>query len=230
MKKIYIMCVMQLFSFYGIAQIITIKDYQTGEPIEMVTISSESPVAMARTNARGQADVTAFKGAEIIEVHHVGYSLAIVSYSDLEGRNFEMLLVESNTLYDEIVVSATRWSEPTRKVPTKISKIGSDDIAFQNPQTAADMLATSGEVFIQKSQQGGGSPMIRGFATNRLLYSLDGVRMNSAIFRAGNIQNVISLDPFAIESAEVMFGPGSVIYGSSWTRISSTACCRCAAT
>lgn len=214
MKKIYIMCVMQLFSFYGIAQIITIKDYQTGEPIEMVTISSESPVAMARTNARGQADVTAFKGAEIIEVHHVGYSLAIVSYSDLEGRNFEMLLVESNTLYDEIVVSATRWSEPTRKVPTKISKIGSDDIAFQNPQTAADMLATSGEVFIQKSQQGGGSPMIRGFATNRLLYSLDGVRMNSAIFRAGNIQNVISLDPFAIESAEVMFGPGSVIYGS----------------
>jgi hemoglobin/transferrin/lactoferrin receptor protein len=38
--------------------------------------------------------------------------------------------------------------------------------------------------------------------------------MNSAIFRAGNIQNVISIDAFAIESAEVLFGPGSVIYGS----------------
>jgi hemoglobin/transferrin/lactoferrin receptor protein len=56
--------------------------------------------------------------------------------------------------------------------------------------------------------------MIRGFATNRLLYSVDGVRMNTAIFRSGNIQNVISLDPFAAEHTEVLFGPGSVIYGS----------------
>lgn len=56
--------------------------------------------------------------------------------------------------------------------------------------------------------------MIRGFATNRLIYTVDGVRMNTAIFRGGNIQNVISLDPFAIEKTEVMFGPSSVIYGS----------------
>lgn len=67
---------------------------------------------------------------------------------------------------------------------------------------------------MQKSQQGGGSPMIRGFATNRLLYAIDGVRMNTAIFRSGNIQNVISLDPFATEQTEVVFGPGSVMYGS----------------
>lgn len=67
---------------------------------------------------------------------------------------------------------------------------------------------------MQKSQQGGGSPMIRGFATNRLLYAIDGVRMNTAIFRGGNIQNVISLDPFATEQTEVVFGPGSVMYGS----------------
>ena len=56
--------------------------------------------------------------------------------------------------------------------------------------------------------------MIRGFATSRLLYSVDGVRMNTAIFRSGNLQNVINLDPFAIEGTEVLFGPGSVIYGS----------------
>ena len=56
--------------------------------------------------------------------------------------------------------------------------------------------------------------MIRGFATNRVLISVDGIRMNNAIFRSGNIQNVISLDPFAIENTEVLFGPGSIIYGS----------------
>lgn len=114
----------------------------------------------------------------------------------------------------EIVVSSSRWCQERESQPVKISRISFEEANAYNPQTAADLLGLTGEVFIQKSQYGGGSPMIRGFATNRLLYSIDGVRMNSAIFRSGNIQNVISLDPFAIESSEVLFGPGAVSYGS----------------
>jgi hemoglobin/transferrin/lactoferrin receptor protein len=47
-----------------------------------------------------------------------------------------------------------------------------------------------------------------------LLITVDGVRFNNAIFRGGNVQNVISIDPLAIERTEVILGPGSVIYGS----------------
>ncbi len=115
---------------------------------------------------------------------------------------------------DEIVVSSSRWCQDRESQPVKITRIAFDEANIYNPQTAADLLGLTGEVFIQKSQYGGGSPMIRGFATNRLLYSIDGVRMNSAIFRAGNIQNVISVDPFAVENSEVLFGPGAVSYGS----------------
>lgn len=115
---------------------------------------------------------------------------------------------------DEVVVSAVRWQQSQGEQPKSIAVITPRDMAIQNPQTAADLLELSGKVFIQKSQLGGGSPMIRGFATNRLLYAIDGIRMNTAIFRSGNIQNVISLDPFALEGTEVLFGPGSVIYGS----------------
>ncbi len=120
----------------------------------------------------------------------------------------------SNFTMDEVVLSATRWRQSESDIPAHIIRIRQREAELQQPQTAADLLGISGEVFIQKSQQGGGSPMIRGFATNRLLYTVDGVRMNTAIFRGGNIQNVISLDPFAIESTEILFGPGSVIYGS----------------
>ena len=77
-----------------------------------------------------------------------------------------------------------------------------------------DLLQNSGQLFVQKSQLGGGSPMIRGFSTNRLLISVDDVRMNTAIFRGGNVQNVISIDPFAIQNTEVILGSGSIIYGS----------------
>ena len=120
----------------------------------------------------------------------------------------------SSLMLQELVVSSSRWWQASDIIPTKVTSLDFEETNRYNPQTAADMLGLTGEVFVQKSQYGGGSPMIRGFATNRLLYSVDGVRMNTAIFRSGNIQNVISLDPFAIGSTEVLFGPGAVSYGS----------------
>ena len=115
---------------------------------------------------------------------------------------------------DEIVVSAKKWGQIKTDVSFPITTLSNEEMLFRSPQTAADLLGITNKVFIQKSQQGGGSPMIRGFATNRLLYTVDGVRMNTAIFRAGNIQNVISLDPFSIEKTEVVFGAAPVVYGS----------------
>jgi hemoglobin/transferrin/lactoferrin receptor protein len=115
---------------------------------------------------------------------------------------------------DEIIISFNRWEQKQNEVPNLIKKISRVEIFRNTPQTAADMLSQTGAVFVQKSQLGGGSPMIRGFATNRVLLVVDGVRMNNAIYRSGNLQNVISIDPLALETAEVVFGPGSLIYGS----------------
>ncbi len=118
------------------------------------------------------------------------------------------------TFLSEVTISANRWEQNIREVPGRITTINKALIQLQNPQTAADLLGASNNVYIQKSQLGGGSPMIRGFATNRVMLVVDGVRMNNAIFRSGNVQNVISLDPNAIQETEVLFGPGSVMYGS----------------
>ena len=115
---------------------------------------------------------------------------------------------------EEVVVSVNKWEQKLNEVPNKITKVTKLQILRNNPQTAADLLGQTGTVFIQKSQLGGGSPMIRGFATNRILLVIDGVRMNNAIYRSGNLQNIISIDPLSTQTAEVIFGPGSLIYGS----------------
>lgn len=152
--------------------------------------------------------------AEKIEIRYIGFKTITESYQSIKEKGFIIYLEEAGITLDEMVISASRWQESSKGIPSKIRTISTSDVQLLQPQTAADLLGISGEVSIQKSQQGGGSPMIRGFATNRLLYVIDGVRMNTAIFRAGNLQNVISLDPFTIENTEVIFGPGSVIYGS----------------
>lgn len=214
MKNPILFGLLWAWALFAPAQVITITDHETGDPIELATLMSESPRAFTSTNAKGQANLSVFKGAAKIEIRAFAYKTERKSYAELEAMNFALSLMPASTQFDAVMLSATRWSQPSRNIPSKISIISAKEVALQNPQTAADLLGASGEVFIQKSQQGGGSPMIRGFSANRLLYTVDGVRMNSAIFRAGNIQNVISLDPFAIENTEVFFGPGSVMYGS----------------
>ncbi|HDS06168.1 MAG TPA: TonB-dependent receptor, partial [Bacteroides sp.] len=195
-------------------QVLTVEDQDTKEKLEFVTLTSERPRATAITNRQGQANLSAFRGSAEIEFRAMGYKSMVISYEEIVADAFRVRMQPARISLDEVVVSATRWNQKTSEIPSKVITVPPAAVAVQNPQTAADMLGISGKVFIQKSQQGGGSPMIRGFATNRLLYTVDGVRMNTAIFRSGNIQNVISLDPFAMEHTEVFFGPGSVIYGS----------------
>lgn len=214
MKKLYFLGGLFLLSQTIFSQIITIIDQDSQEPIDLVTLMSESPRAFTTTNAIGQADISKFKGSKKIEIRTLGYVSKEMSYETLEASNFLLELSVSDISLDQVVVSATRWRQSSSKIPSKVISISPQTAELLNPQTAADLLGISGKVFIQKSQQGGGSPMIRGFATNRLLYTVDGVRMNTAIFRGGNVQNVISLDPFAMERTEVLFGPDAVIYGS----------------
>jgi hemoglobin/transferrin/lactoferrin receptor protein len=115
---------------------------------------------------------------------------------------------------DELVISADRFQEKMRDLPRQIELIDQKKILQLNQQTTANLLEQTGSVFVQKSQQGGGSPVIRGFEANRVLLVMDGIRLNNAIYRSGHLQNVIRADQYSLESMEVLFGPGSLMYGS----------------
>lgn len=214
MKYLFFCLCMFLGAISSFSQVLVLTDQESEQPLEMATLVNEDARVYVTTNARGKADISSLKNSKSIVIRMLGYKTAITNYSVLQQLGFAFSLERSVVALDNIVVSATRWNQLADNVPARIVRISNQEVVMQNPQTAADLLAASGEVFIQKSQQGGGSPMIRGFSTNRLLYTVDGVRMNTAIFRSGNLQNVISLDPFAMENTEVFFGPGSVIYGS----------------
>ncbi len=115
---------------------------------------------------------------------------------------------------DEVVVSVNKGVEIKRTVAQQVKIINSAEISFLQSQTTADILSNSGSAFVQKSQQGGGSPILRGFEASRILLVIDGVRMNNLIYRAGHLQNIITVDNSNLEKAEVLYGPSSTMYGS----------------
>ena len=204
---------LSFYSLSGYSQKLTILDSQN-LPIQGVKVTSNRDSITLVSDSLGQVDLTAFQEAETVRFFHKKFEAVIYTYEQLKKMNFEVVLNKKNVTLNEVVISANRWEQNLREIPHRVEIIKMREVAFQNPQTTADLLGTSGYVFIQKSQLGGGSPMIRGMATSRLLIVVDGVRMNNAIFRSGNLQNVISLDANALQKTEVLFGPGSVIYGS----------------
>ena len=74
--------------------------------------------------------------------------------------SFKVLESSANTL-EEMVVSVNRISEKKKDVIQKIRVMRSKEMEAQNQSSMADFTDNSGNVFVQKSQLGGGSPIIR---------------------------------------------------------------------
>lgn len=206
-----------LILFYAInsfAQIVTVKDESTKQPLELVSVYNLELNRALTTDTKGRVDIRLLKDSESISFRLMGYEKKTLSYNEIVEAEYEVLLTERPISINNVIVSAKRWEEDRSEIPHSIEFISPKELELQNPQTTADMLSQSGNVYVQKSQLGGGSPMIRGFATNRVLIVVDNVRMNTAIFRSGNLQNVISIDANSLANAQIIFGPGSVIYGS----------------
>lgn len=212
--RFYWMILTLLLCASGFGQIITVRDVNTKSSIDYVYIFNDA--GGVYTDDKGRAEIKDLTGSEdtILNFQHVGYQTYQISFQDIEAVDYTVLLTQSVVSVDEITVTVNKWEQSLKDVPTFVKLVGKTQVTFENPQTSADLLGASQNVFIQKSQLGGGSPMIRGFSTSRVLLVVDGVRMNTAIFREGNVQNVISIDPNAVQNTEVLFGPGAAIYGS----------------
>ncbi|MGB0839695.1 MAG: TonB-dependent receptor plug domain-containing protein, partial [Chitinophagales bacterium] len=206
---------------YGSAESIyqiTIIDGLARTVISGVHIYDETKQISTTTDETGKTTINSNDLDAVLVFQHISYEKYELPLADLkqQSKNGQLVieLFPKETELDALVVSVGKIVERMNQVTNKVEVISPKSIAAQQMQTAADLLQSTGSVYIQKSQMGGGSPVIRGFEANKVLIVVDGVRLNNAIFRGGHLQNVITIDPNILQRTEVVFGPGSVIYGS----------------
>lgn len=213
-KRLFLLAIMLINSlFIASSQTVKILNINNLEPISEVLVFNQGENVHLLSNNRGQIDISEFNLSDTLYFQHTGYKTRRAIVTELR-KTPTIFLSESVVRLSEILIAANKWEQKREEISHKINVIEKKDVIFQNPQTTADLLEASGEVYVQKSQLGGGSPMLRGFATNSVLLVIDGVRLNNAIYRQGNLQNIITLDVNIIDESEILFGPGSVIYGS----------------
>ena len=148
-------------------------------------------------------------------------SISYLGYEDLKLTTKQIILANKivrlrqveEELDFEVVVTAKpigRADESIEEIPYPVKAIDRKAMDIKNPATSADALEKLAGVVVQKTQLGGGSPIIRGFEASRVLLVVDGVRLNNAIYRSGHLQNAITVDNSMLDQMEVIFGPGSL--------------------
>jgi hemoglobin/transferrin/lactoferrin receptor protein len=190
---------------------VTITDSDKNPLIGVLVFSNQNTFSAA-SDENGQVAIEYTQESDIFNFQYITYKSEKFSVKDLIANPNIQLKAEKQIL-DEVIVIG-RMDQSKEELPYIIETISAEDIALTNPQTSADAMAQHGNVFVQKSQMGGGSPVIRGFEANKVLLVVDGVRMNNAIYRNGHLQNSISIDQAILERTELIFGPNSLLYGS----------------
>ena len=209
-KILLIICL--TISLNAFSQKLVIKDFQENTIIPNVTVYNIKRTITVLSDFNGNLDLSAFKETDTLIFSHVSYEKLQISVNKISKS---VIYLNPNTqVLSEIILSVGRNRENKEKISKRVSLITTKKTELDLPQTSADLLYYAGEIRVQKTQGGGGSPVIRGFEANRVLLVIDGVRMNNAIYRSGHLQNAITIDPNTLERTEIIFGPSSVGYGS----------------
>ena len=203
-----------LVCWNSFSQELIVKDSQDNSEISNATVYNTQRTISVLSNSEGVLDLSKFNKNDTLVFSHLSYKKLILAKSNFSVDK-SILFMDSNTQkLNEIILSVARNKEDKGKISKQVSLITQRDLELNMPQTSADLLLYASGVRVQKSQGGGGSPVIRGFEANRVLLVIDGVRMNNAIYRSGHLQNSITINPNSLERTEIIYGPSSVGYGS----------------
>ena len=185
------------------------------KPIEGVHIIDYNFNKKIKTDFRGRANLGVFSMVDTVSFSKKGYEVLVMSLPEIIENGNWIYLEKSVEMLPGFVITTARVNrEKLDKTPNQSEEISKEKIEEVNAATTSDLLGEAQGVTVQKSQMGGGSPIIRGFEANRVLMVVDGVRMNNAIYRNGHLQNSVTIDNNILQKVEIQYGPGSMLYGS----------------
>ncbi|HFX17987.1 MAG TPA: TonB-dependent receptor [Flavobacteriales bacterium] len=213
-KKIIFFLILITGFIYNLkAQDILVIDMETGFPIDNVTVKSIDDKFIFHTNKEGIVNIRNFKKKDTLIFEHPLYESFKIVKRVILKNNYTVELIKRYQKLDNVILSVSRTKTKKKNVAKQVKVIDYQETLKVQPGTAADLLEDAGNIVVQKTQGGAGSPIIRGLEANRILLVIDGVRLNNAISRTGHLHTAITVNPLILNRTEIIYGP-SAIYGS----------------
>ncbi|MFH1022296.1 MAG: Plug domain-containing protein, partial [Planctomycetota bacterium] len=106
----------------------------------------------------------------------------------------------------EVTVTATRSPAEPFNVPYAVDILDNATLADNQARTVPESLKETPGIHVQKTAQGHGSPILRGFTGNRNVFLIDGIRLNNSCWRDGPVQYWNTVDPYLVDRIEIVRG------------------------
>ena len=170
--KLTIITLLIFNSLSIISQNVIIQNDLTGFPIEGATIFNHTQKKSTLSDKFGIFSLDIFSKNDTLTIRHISFNAENRTILELKEMNYSINLLPTIFLMKEFSVIASVRENPD-ELPYKIDIIDAKNISLTNAQTSADILKSTGNVMVQKSQGGGGSPILRGFEANKILLLID---------------------------------------------------------
>ena len=151
MKRLLLLLFISVYSVTYSQEIVVLNNV-TYQPIAGVVIYNETQAKNIITDLDGKANLSIFEPSDVLFFRHLSYQLLKTTKDNILQSSNRILLHPDTQSLSEIVVSASKFVQKRTEIPQKIASLNQQKIQLSNPQTSADLLSKSGNVFIQKSQ------------------------------------------------------------------------------
>ncbi|MCU0367395.1 MAG: TonB-dependent receptor, partial [Cyclobacteriaceae bacterium] len=188
----------------------TVTDATTGKGIESAHIQFKNTSWVAVSDKQGKFVITDFQdSSRVVRITSIGYTPKDVVCES--SHELQVLLEPSSLLLNNaVVVTAQRSEQISFDVMQSVTNLSQQEIANKQSRSTPEALMGEAGIWVQKTNHGSGSPIIRGLVGNQVLLMIDGIRMNNATYRYGPNQYLSTIDPGLVSSVETIRGSGSV--------------------
>ena len=183
-----------------------------GEALPGVTIYFPDLNTGTITNDAGQYQIDGLPMATVtVQVSYIGHQTIVQDVNLRTTTRLDFVMKESNAMINEVVVTAFTGTSQLKNSPTPVNVVSHRDLHSVASTNIIDALAQ--QPGISQLTTGGAisKPVIRGLGYNRVAVVSDGIRQEG---QQWGDEHGIEVDADRVQSAEVLKGPASLMYGS----------------
>ena len=207
------LCVTQILTAQSVSGVVT--DKSTSLPVENAHIQLINSAIGTLTDKNGVFALAEFPDSQrFIRVSSIGFATTELLMQRGDTQITISLEPSAILLNNDVTVTAQRHERLSFDVSQSVTTLNKDELSKKSSRSTPEALMNESGIWVQKTNHGGGSPVIRGLVGNQILLLVDGIRLNNATYRYGPNQYLSTIDPGMIDRIDAIRGSGSVLYGS----------------
>ncbi|MCC3153394.1 TonB-dependent receptor [Hymenobacter sp. BT770] len=189
-----------------------VVDAASGEGLPGANVIFEDLKQGTATGADGSFSFNNLpRGRFTVQIRSLGYNTVTQTVDTGSGQPLEVKLVVAATEIGQVVVTGVSQATELRRSPVPTSVVDRTRLNQTSAGNIVDAIAHTPGVSQITTGAAISKPVVRGLGYNRVITLNNGAKQEG---QQWGDEHGVEIDEFSIERAEIIKGPGSLLYGS----------------